>query len=69
MKEAILYRQSDGIVAITIPTDEYTAQMVLDDSSEGYGAPALMTYVKNKHWTIIDLDDGFIIWLFHNNRP
>ena len=56
MREAILYRQSNGIVAITIPTSEYTAQMVLDDSSEGNGAPALMSYVKNKHWTIIDLD-------------
>ena len=57
MREAILYRQSNGIVAITIPTSEYTAQMVLDDSSEGNGAPALMSYVKNKHWTIIDIDN------------
>ena len=57
MREAILYKQSDGVVAITIPTSEYTAQMVLDDSSEGNGAPGLMTYVKNKHWTIIDLDN------------
>ena len=57
MKEAILYRQSNGVVAITTPLNGYTAQMVLDDSSEGGGAPALMSYVKNKHWTIIDIDN------------
>ena len=57
MKEAILYRQSNGVVAVTTPLNGYTAQMVLDDSSEGGGAPALMSYVKNKHWTIIDIDN------------
>ena len=57
MKEGILYRQSNGIVAITTPLGGYTAQMVLDDSSEGGRSPALMSYVKNKHWTIIDLDN------------
>lgn len=57
MKEAILYRQSNGVVAITTPVGSHTAQMVLDDSSEGGGSPALMSYVKNKHWTIIDIDN------------
>ena len=40
MKEGILYRQSNGIVAITTPLGGYTAQMVLDDSSEGGRSPA-----------------------------
>lgn len=57
MKEGILYRQSDGVVAITIPAGSYTAQNVLDDSSSGNGAPALMSYVQNKHWTIINIDN------------
>jgi len=57
MREAILYRQSDGVVAITIPLGGATAQMVLDDSSSAGRSPGLMSYVKNKHWTIIDLDN------------